>query len=175
MILVFLNPVFVSCRCTQIGNNDHTILIYRNCILTLYNIISYLNILFYECQTCTLICVITYVMVRSHPLTTYKQISFVHVWYIDWWCLRGVTETYVVLPKISENLLIITWILTLSPNFHRHLQSSHLGLVYDPSDFAIFGSSHWSLPALACLVPVAILLGSLQWIRNTALSTRVSF
>jgi len=31
------------------------------------------------------------------------------------------------------------------------------------------------VPALACLVPVAILLGSLQWIRNAALSTRVHF
>jgi hypothetical protein len=28
-----------------------------------------------------------------------------------------------VLPKISENFLVITWILTLSPNFHRHLRS----------------------------------------------------
>ena len=75
-----------------------------------------------------------------------------------------------VLPKLSENLLLITWILTLSPNFHRHLRSSHLGLVYnDPRDFAIFGSTQWSLPALASLVPVAILLGSLQWIRNTTL------
>jgi len=65
---------------------------------------------------------------------------------------------------------------TLSPNFHRHLQSSHLGLLYiDPIDFAIFGSTYWSLPALACLVPVAILLASLQWIRNAALWTGVSF
>jgi hypothetical protein len=80
-----------------------------------------------------------------------------------------------VVPKISENLLVITWILTLSPNFHCHLRSSHLGLVYNnPSDFATFGSTHWSLPALACLVPVAILLGSLQWMRNAALSTGVS-
>jgi len=82
---------------------------------------------------------------------------------------------YEGLPKISENLLVITWILTLSPNFHRHLRSSCLGLVYnDPSDFATFGSTHWSLPALACLVSVAILLGPLQWRRNVALSTRVS-
>jgi len=64
----------------------------------------------------------------------------------------------------------------LSPCFHCHLRSRHLGLVYnDPSDFAIFGSIHWCLPALAYLVPVAILLGSLQWIQNTALSTRFSF
>ena len=70
---------------------------------------------------------------------------------------------YEVLPKISENLLVITWILTLSPNFHHNLRSSHLGLVYnDPSDFAIFGSTHWSLLALACLVPVVILLGSMD-------------
>ena len=83
---------------------------------------------------------------------------------------------YEGLPKISKNLLVIIWILTSSPNFHRRLRCSHLGLVYnDPSDFAIFGSTHWSLPALACLVPVAILLGSLQWIRNAALSTGVSF
>ena len=83
---------------------------------------------------------------------------------------------YVVLPKISENLLVITWILTLSPNFHRHLRSSHLGLVYnDPSDFAIFGSTHWSLLALACLVPVAILLGPLQRRQNAPLWTGVSF
>ena len=83
---------------------------------------------------------------------------------------------YVVLPKISENLLVITWILTSSLNFHRHLRSSHLGLVYnDPSDFATFGNTHWSMPALACLVSVAILLGLLQWRRNIALSTGVSF
>jgi len=89
---------------------------------------------------------------------------------------KGHKCIYEVLPKISENLLIITWILTLSPNFHRHLQSSHLGLVYnDPSNFAIFGSTHWSLPALACLVPVVILLGPFQWGWNVALSTGVSF
>ena len=83
---------------------------------------------------------------------------------------------YVVLPKISENLLVITWILASSPNFHRHLRSSHLGLVYnDPSDFATFGSTHWSLPALASLVSVAILLGPLQWRQNIVLSTGVSF
>ena len=83
---------------------------------------------------------------------------------------------YVVLPKISENLLVITWILTLSPNFYRHLRSSHLGLVYnDPSDFATFGSTHWSLLALVCLVSVAIVLGPLQWRWNVALSTGVSF
>ena len=59
-------------------------------------------------------------------------------------------------------------------NFHHW--SSHLGLVYtDSSDFAIFGSTHWSLLALACLVPVVILLRSLQWIQNTALWTGVSF
>ena len=92
------------------------------------------------------------------------------------WQLHVGQQQYDVLPKISKNLLIITWILTLSPNFHCHLRSSHFGLVYnDPSDFASFGSTHWSLLALACLVPVAILLGSLQWERNTALSTRVSF
>ena len=80
------------------------------------------------------------------------------------------------LPKISENLLVITWILTLSPNFHLQLWSSHLGPVYDdPSDFAIFGSSGWSLPELACLVPLAIVLGSLQWIQNAALSPGISF
>jgi len=83
---------------------------------------------------------------------------------------------YEGLPKISENLLVITWILTLSPNFHRHLRSSHLGLVNnDPSDFATFGSTLWVLPALACLVSAATLLGSLQWRRNVALSTGVSF
>ena len=91
-------------------------------------------------------------------------------------CVKCIILPYKGLPKSSENLLIITWILTLSPNLYCHLRSSHLGLVYnDPSDFAIFGSTHWSLPALACLVPVAILLGSLQWIWNAALSTRVSF
>ena len=85
-------------------------------------------------------------------------------------------STYMVLPKISKNLLIITWILTLNPNYHHHLRSSHLGLIYnDPSDFATFGSTHWSLPALASLVSVAILLGHLQWRRNIALSTRVLF
>ena len=93
--------------------------------------------------------------------------------------ISAVTVTmtkYEGLPKISENLLVITWILTLSPNFHRHLRSIYIGLVYnDPSDFAIFGSTNWSLPALACLVPVAILLGSLQWIRNAGLSTAVCF
>jgi len=63
-----------------------------------------------------------------------------------------------------------------SPNFHCHLWSSHLGLVYNnPSDFAIFRSTHWSLLALACLVPVAILLGFLQWTQNSALSTGLSF
>jgi hypothetical protein len=84
---------------------------------------------------------------------------------------------YVVLPKISENLLVITWILTLSPNFHRQLRSSHLGRVYnDPSDCVTFGNTHWGLPALACLVSiVAILLAPLQWRRNVALSTGVSF
>ena len=67
---------------------------------------------------------------------------------------------YEGLPIVSENLLVITWILTSSPNFHCHLQSSHLLLVYnDPSNFAIFGSTHWSLPALLCLVPIGILLG----------------
>jgi len=25
-MLVFLSPVFVLCRCTQIGNNDHEVL-----------------------------------------------------------------------------------------------------------------------------------------------------
>ena len=41
----------------------------------------------------------------------------------------------------------------MNTNFHRHLRSRNLGLVYnDPSDFTIFGSTHWSLPALACLV-----------------------
>ena len=50
---------------------------------------------------------------------------------------------YEVLPEISDSLLVITGTLTLSPNFHRHLRSSHLGLVYnDPSDFVIFGSIH---------------------------------
>jgi len=85
-----------------------------------------------------------------------------------------ITTSYEGLPKISENLLVITRILTLSPNFHRHLRSSHHGLVYnDPSDSAIFGSTHLNLPALACLVPVAILLGPLQCIRNAALLTGV--
>jgi hypothetical protein len=75
-----------------------------------------------------------------------------------WQFIMQWLQMYVLLPKISENLLIITWILTLSPNFHHHLWSSHLGLVYnDSSNFAIFGSTHWSLPALACLVPVVIL------------------
>jgi len=87
-----------------------------------------------------------------------------------------VLPSYEDLPKISENLLVITWILTLSPNFHCHLWSSHLGLVYnDLSDFATFGSTHWSLPASAWFVSVAILLGPLQWRRNVVLSTRVSF
>ena len=85
-------------------------------------------------------------------------------------------KVYVVLPKISENLLVITWILTLRPTFHCHLRSSHLGLVYNnPSGFAISGSTHLSLLALACLVPVAILLGPLQWIWNTTLSTEFHF
>jgi len=85
------------------------------------------------------------------------------------WLIRGATQNF---RECARN----TWVLTLSPNFHRHLRSSHLRLVYnDPSDFAIFGSTHWSLPALSCLVPDAILLGSLQWIRNAALSTGVSF
>jgi len=90
--------------------------------------------------------------------------------------LHLLSQVYEGLPKISENLLVIIWILTLSPNFHCHLWSSHLGLVYnDPSHFAVFGSTHWSLPALAYLVPVVILLGSLQWIQSAALSSRVSF
>ena len=56
-----------------------------------------------------------------------------------------------ILPKISENLVVIAWILSSIPNFHSHLWSSHLEFVYnDPSDFAIFGISIWSLPALAC-------------------------
>ena len=104
--------------------------------------------------------------VCSIPVTTWKKN----------WILYTLHFIYEVLPKISENLLVITWIPTLSPNFHRHLRSSHLGLVYnDPSDFAIFGSTHWSLPALACLVPVAILLGSLQWMQSPALSSGFSF
>jgi len=98
------------------------------------------------------------------------------------WCLgrlwvlaRAPQHTTWCYPKISKNVLVITSILTLSPNF-CHLRSSHLGLVYnDPSNFAIFGSTHWSLTAFACLLPVAILLGSLQWVGNAALSTRVSF
>jgi hypothetical protein len=89
---------------------------------------------------------------------------FSHTWF--WWVhsnWRGlflnlrfssysVKLIYVVLPRISENLLVITWILTLSPNFCCHLWSSHLGLVYSSSDFAIFGSTHWSLPMLAYLL-----------------------
>jgi len=70
----------------------------------------------------------------------------------------SITSQYVVLAKISENLLLITWILTLSPNFHRHPSSNYLGLLYnDPSDFVIFGSTYWIQPALACLVHVACL------------------
>jgi hypothetical protein len=81
---------------------------------------------------------------------------------------------YEGLCKISKNLLIITWRLILSPNFHRHLWRCHLGCVYNySSNFAIFGSTRWSLPALACVVPVAIFLGSLQWIWNATLSTGV--
>jgi len=69
----------------------------------------------------------------------------------------SIKSQYVVLPKISENLLLITWILTLSPNFHRH-PCSYLGFLYnDPSDFVIFGSTHWIQPAWACLVHVACL------------------
>ena len=64
-----------------------------------------------------------------------------------------------ILPRISENLLLIAWILSSSPNFHLQRWSSKFLLVYNhPSDFAIFGSSGWSLPALACLVPVTIVL-----------------
>jgi len=42
--------------------------------------------------------------------------------------LRTCVMKYEVLPKISENFLVIKRILTLSHNFHRHLRSSHLGL-----------------------------------------------
>ena len=88
----------------------------------------------------------------------------------------GIAVVYEGLPRMSEKLLVITWILTLSPNFHRCLRNIRLGLIYnDPSDFAVFGSTHWSLPALSCLVPVANLLGSLQWIWRAAISTGVSF
>ena len=99
-----------------------------------------------------------------------------HIMYCNLWNHRMYIPVYEVLPKISENLLVITWILTLSPNFHHHLRSSHLGLAYNnSSDFVFFGSTHWSLPALVCLVPVVILLVCLQWIRNSTLSTRVSY
>jgi hypothetical protein len=32
----------------------------------------------------------------------------------------SITSQYVVRPKISENLLLITWIITLSPNLHHN-------------------------------------------------------
>ena len=70
-------------------------------------------------------------------------------------------SAYEGLPRISKNLLVITWILNLSPNFHHHLQSSHLVLEYnDTSNFVILASTRWSLPVWACLEPVVILLGS---------------
>jgi hypothetical protein len=96
-------------------------------------------------------------------------VIFYHVFKILLISVRGPT-------KISENLLVITWILILSSNFHRHLWSGYLGLVYnDSSDFATFGSTHWSLPVLACLASVAILLGPFEWRRNVVLSTEVHF
>jgi hypothetical protein len=100
-------------------------------------------------------------------------------WRFSWIPSTGEGTTFMIWHTTCARrgaLLIITWILTLSPNFHHHFQSSHLGLVHnDPSDFATFGSTHWSLLALARLVSVAILLGPLQWRRNFALSTGVSF
>lgn len=66
--------------------------------------------------------------------------------------------------------------MTLSPHFHRHLQSSHFELLYnDSSDFPMVGSIPGSLLPLTCLAPVAILLEFLQRSQNVALSNGVSF
>ena len=55
---------------------------------------------------------------------------------------QAVSRRLTLLAKFSKNLLVITQIFTLSPNFNRHLRSRHLGLVYnDPSDFDVFGST----------------------------------
>jgi hypothetical protein len=78
-----------------------------------------------------------YLMECSHDIYYFLTVSY---WCPDWstctsefdLSLFYVTPPryylYVALPKISENLLVIIWILSLSPNFHRHLRSSPLGL-----------------------------------------------
>jgi ribosomal protein L17 len=56
--------------------------------------------------------------------------------------LRGATHNFREFARNNMNTYLYILIL-ISPNFHRHILSSHLGLVYnDPSVFAIFGSAH---------------------------------
>ena len=83
--------------------------------------------------------------------------------------IRGATHNF---WEFARNNMINYW----SPNFHCHLWSSHLGLVYnDPSDFCHFWMHSLKSAGVSMFSTCSILLGYLQWTWNVTLSTRVSF